>query len=142
MMREIAAGLALVMGSAAQAAAPGSAEQAVDTFHSALAKGDTTAAAALLADDALIFEEGEAERSKADYAAHHLPADAAFAQAVGSTVTRRSADTNGNLAWIASEGQLTGTWKGKTVARTTTETMLLRRIDGNWRIVHVHWSAR
>ncbi len=39
--------------------------KAVDAFHAALAKGDGAAAAALLAEEALIYEGGHAERSKA-----------------------------------------------------------------------------
>jgi ketosteroid isomerase-like protein len=59
------AALALVMAAPAMATPSAEAEAVVDAFHSALANGDTRGAAALLADDALIFEEGRAERSKA-----------------------------------------------------------------------------
>ena len=127
-----------------QAALPVSArgaEAVVDAFHAALRRGDARAAAALLADDALIFEEGGAERSKAEYAGQHLPADAAFSQVVSSTVTRRSGGANGTVAWIASEGRMTGTYKGKAVDRLTTETMLLRRSGGGWKVIHIHWSS-
>ena len=113
----------------------------VDAFHDALARGDTTAAAALLADDALIFEEGGVEWSKAEYVASHLPADAAFSQVVGTKVSRRSGDANGAFAWIATEGRMTGTYKGKAVDRVTTETMLLHHIGSAWRVVHIHWSS-
>jgi len=113
----------------------------VDAFHTALRRGDIRSAAAFLADEALIFEEGGAERSKAEYAAHHLPADAAFSQVVASTVTRRVGGSNGSIAWIASEGRMTGTYKGKTIDRVTAETMLLRRVGRDWRIVHIHWSS-
>jgi uncharacterized protein (TIGR02246 family) len=133
--------LALVLSSAAVAASNREAEAVVDGFHSALAKGDTKAAAALLADDALIFEEGEVERSKKEYAAHHLPADAAFSKVVASATTRRSGDSDGGVAWVATEGRLTGTYKGKPLDRLTTETMVLRRDSGGWKIVHVHWSS-
>jgi ketosteroid isomerase-like protein len=114
----------------------------VDAFHAALRRGDTRSAAALLADDALIFEEGDAERTKAEYAGHHLPADAAFSQAVPSSVTSRAGYSDGTLAWIASEGRMTGTYKGKQLDRLTTETMVLRRVGKAWRIVHIHWSSR
>ena len=113
----------------------------VDKFHDALRRGETAAAAALLTEDALIFESGGAERSKAEYAGHHLPADAAFSQAVSSVVTRRSGNVAGPLAWIASEGRTTGTYQGKPVDVVTTETMLLRRVGKAWRIVHIHWSS-
>ena len=118
-----------------------SAEATVDAFHEALRRGDTHSAAALLVDDALIFEEGGVERSKAEYVAHHLPADAAFAQVVGSTVTRRTGGSDGALAWIASEGRMSGTYKGKAVNRVTTETMLLHRIGRAWKVIHIHWSS-
>jgi ketosteroid isomerase-like protein len=113
----------------------------VDAFHAALRRGDTNAAAALLADDALIFESGGAERTKAEYAGHHLPADAAFSQVVGLTVSRRAGNANGAMAWIATEGRLSGSYKGKAIDLPTTETMLLRRSGNGWKIVHIHWSS-
>lgn len=95
----------------------------------------------MLADDALIFEEGGAERSKAEYAAKHLPADAAFSKLVPSTITRRAGSLNGSLAWVASEGRMTGIYNGKTLDQVTTETMLLRRDERGWKIVNIHWSS-
>ena len=131
-------------GAAPQTLVPASAQSAaatVDAFHAALWRGDVSAAAALLADDALIFEEGGAERSKAEYAAQHLPADAAFSQAVAPSVTRRTGGSRGALAWIATEGRTTGSYRGKPVDLATTETMILRRSGGDWKIVHIHWSS-
>lgn len=114
---------------------------AVDNFHAALKRDDTTAAAALLADDALIFEGGGVERSKAEYAAHHLAADAAFASATTHKVTKRSGSTVGDFAWIATEGTTTGTYKDRAINSVSTETMVLRRTKGSWQIVHIHWSS-
>ncbi|HEY5722232.1 MAG TPA: nuclear transport factor 2 family protein [Allosphingosinicella sp.] len=114
----------------------------VDAFHAALRRGDTAAAANLIADDALIFEEGGAERSKAEYQAHHLDADAAFSKAVNSVRTRRTGRASGDTAWVATEGRVTGTFNGRAVDRTTVETMVLRRTRNGWRIVHIHWSSR
>jgi ketosteroid isomerase-like protein len=127
-----------------QAALPvsaGGADAAVDAFHSALRRGDTSAAAALLADDALVFEEGGAERSKTEYVAKHLPADAAFSKGVVSSVVRRFGGFERALAWVSSEGRTTGTYKGREIDAVTTETMILRRIRGVWKIVHIHWST-
>jgi ketosteroid isomerase-like protein len=114
----------------------------VDAFHAALRRGDTHAAAALLAEDALIFESGGVERTKAEYAAHHLPADTEFSRAVSSAVTRRTGASEGPIAWVSTEGRTTGTYKGKPVDLLTTETMVLRRAAGQWRIVHIHWSSQ
>ena len=127
---------------ATTARAPADAAAVVDAFHAALKRGDTAAAAALLSDAALIFEAGGAERSRAEYASEHLPGDAAFAQVVGSELTRRTGGASGDLAWVASEGRTRGRYKDRDVDRITTETMLLRRQAGAWKIVHVHWSSR
>lgn len=113
----------------------------VDAFHAALGRGDTAAAATLLSADALIYESGRAERSKAEYLSHHLPADAAFARATRRTVTDRSGRVEGGLAWIASQSRTTGTYKSKPIDSLGTETMLLRREGGAWRIIHIHWSS-
>ena len=56
-----------------EAAAP--AVAAVDAFHAALGSGDAAAVLALLAEDVVVLEEGGAERSRDEYAGHHLPAD-------------------------------------------------------------------
>lgn len=115
---------------------------AVDVFHAALKAGDTVAALALLAPDVMIFEEGGAERSRDEYAAHHLSSDAAFAAASEATVARRSGWVAGDVAWIASEGRTTGQFNGRPVDRLTTETVVLKRHSEGWRIHHIHWSSR
>ncbi len=113
----------------------------VDNFHAALRRGDTSSATGFLASDVLIFEGGGVERTKAEYASHHLAADAAFTQAVPSVLTRRAGYAIGQTAWIASEGRTTGTYKGKPVDRVTAETIVLRREGRDWKIVHIHWSS-
>jgi hypothetical protein len=71
-----------------------------------------------------------------------MPGDMAFARAVPGIVTNRSGDSDGNTAWIASEGRTTGNFKGKPVDRLSTETMVLVRTGDAWRIRHIHWSSR
>jgi ketosteroid isomerase-like protein len=114
---------------------------AVDAFHAALRRGDTNAALALLADEALIFEDGRAERSKAEYALHHVGADSEYSKAVPAVATRRSGDSAGGIAWIATERRARGAFRGTDVNSVTEETMILRRVAGRWKIVHVHWSS-
>lgn len=117
------------------------AEDVVDAFHTALKASDTEAALALLADDVLIYEGGGAEKSKAEYAAHHLEADMAFLKGVQQSVVAHSAQAHGDVAWVMNQGKTTGTYKDKSIDSASTETMVLRRIDGAWKIVHIHWSS-
>ena len=130
---------AKAVGAVAPSARPAAA--IVDAFHAALRRGDTNAALSRLAEDALIYEEGGVERGKPEYASHHLGADAEFSKAVPSTITHRSGEAAGNIAWIATEGRTTGTFRGKEVDRITTETMVVRRQGGVWKIVVIHWSS-
>ena len=127
------------LGAVTAAARP--AAEVVDAFHAALSRGDTKAALSHLADNALIYEAGGVERGKQEYASHHLGADSAFAQAVPGNITRRAGEAAENVAWIATEGRTTGSYKGKAVDRITAETVVLRLQGGAWKIVHIHWSS-
>lgn len=114
----------------------------VNTFHNALSKGDKEAALAALSDTVLIYESGHVERSRSEYAGHHLPADMAFSQAVSRKVLKTDSRENGDLAVITQETETTGRYKDKEVHLIGVETTVLQRQDGIWRISHVHWSSR
>lgn len=131
----VASNMAVLSPTAGEAAA------IVDAFHQALHLGKTATAAALLAEDVLIYESGAVEQSKAVYAAHHLPADAAFSKATIRAVTRRSGQAENNFAWIATESTTKGAYKGRPINSVSTETMILRRDGTAWKIVHIHWSS-
>ena len=124
--------------SAAETSAP---EAVVSAFHRALDAGDAAGAAKLLDESAVIFEQGGAERTKAQYVGSHLPADIAYAAVTKDEATRHAAWAARDLAYVLTEGRTTGAYNGKPVNRITTETMVLRRLEGGWRIVHIHWSS-
>lgn len=115
---------------------------AVDAFHTALTSGDTRGALDLLAEDVLIFEAGGVERSRAEYASHHLAADAAYSAAVRRTLVSRSHGEAGDAAWVTSVETVAGTYRGRTINSRSVETMLLRKTAGQWRIAHIHWSSK
>lgn len=114
----------------------------VDAFHAALKASETDKALAMLAEDVMIFEEGGAERSRDEYASHHLEADAGFAAVSEATITRRAGWADGDVAWITSEGRTTGLAGERTIDRLTVETMVLKRGPDGWRIQHIHWSSQ
>jgi ketosteroid isomerase-like protein len=114
----------------------------VDAFHAALKSGDADAVLALLSEDVMVLEEGGAERSREEYAGHHLPADMAFASATTAEVTRRAAWVEGDVAWVLSEGRTTGTFNDRPVNSLTAETIILHKSADGWRIRHIHWSSR
>jgi ketosteroid isomerase-like protein len=96
----------------------------------------------LLDPGVLIYESGGVERSRDEYAAHHLPSDAKFLKSMKHRLLSRTGDAVNDLAWVASEANLSGTVNGKSVNMISTETMILRKRPDGWRIVHIHWSSR
>ena len=74
----------------------------VTAFHAALTSGNTAAALEVLAEDVMIFESGGVESSRAEYASHHLAADAAFSAAVPRTLVSRTQGEAGDMAWVMS----------------------------------------
>lgn len=118
------------------------AAKVVDAFHAALVKGDREAALALLADDVHIFEQGWVERSKAEYASHHLASDIEFSAAVVSVQTARNGTATSPMAYLSTETRMTGTFKGKNIDSISLETAVLVPNRSGWRIVHIHWSSR
>lgn len=117
------------------------AAETVRAYHSALARGDSTAALRLLADDAVVLESGGRE-SRDEYRAHHLPADMQFAQTVP---VRRSAvhvTVVGDVAWASSTSVAQGTFRDRAVNAAGAELMVLTRTATGWVIRAIHWSSR
>ncbi|MFZ5656214.1 MAG: YybH family protein [Pseudomonadota bacterium] len=114
----------------------------VEGFGKALKAADMATAARLLDEKVLILESGGAERSREAYLGHHAVSDAAFLAGATVTPKRRSAQVYGDTAWVGTESEIL-TGQGDD-ARTllSTETMVLRRQAGDWKIVHIHWSSR
>jgi uncharacterized protein (TIGR02246 family) len=140
----LAAALALPASSRAQQPASDSAAVAavVDRYHRALATGDSAAALALLAPDAVVLESGGVE-SRAEYRGHHLPADIAFARAVPSERGPVRVTVQGSVAWAASTSSTRGRFRNRDVNSAGAELMVLSRsADGRWLIRAIHWSSR
>ena len=117
-------------------------KEVLAAFHAALASGDPTKAAELLAPDITIYESGYVERSRAEYAGHHLPEDIAFAKTSTRKILQHSERIEGNLAVIWQETDTKAKIKGKDLHILGTETSLLQKNGDHWGIVHVHWSSR
>ena len=113
---------------------------AVDAFHYAMKSGDRKKVLEFMSADVLVFEQGRMEHSRTEYARTHLGEDIRFAATTQLIVSRRAEKVTGNTAWVNSVYRNKGTFEGKPVDLTNDETMVLMRINGKWRIQHIHWS--
>ena len=114
---------------------------AVAAFHAALEAGDSAAALARLAPDVQVLESGGTE-TLAEYRAHHLPADMAFAQAVPSERRIVSVTVLDSVAWVTATSRAHGTFRGRAVDSDGVELMVLTRGADQWQIRAIHWSSR
>ncbi len=109
-----------------------------NAFRRALEGGNDRGAMSLMAPELLLYESGEQNQSRSDYAAHHMKADMAFLANARVTVLDQKTSAHGALAWVATRSRI-ATRDGDMIS---TETMVLRRKKAGWRIVHIHWSSR
>lgn len=117
-------------------------QETLAAFHAALAAGDKARATELLAPEVVIYESGFVERSRDEYASHHMAGDMAFSQAATRKVLQRAERSAGTQALVWEETETTGTVKGKPVHVFGTETVALEKRGDGWVIVHAHWSSR
>ena len=130
---------ALLASAGCLAATP---KETVAAFHAALSAGDKAKALSLLAPEVAIYEAGHVERSRDEYASHHLPGDIEFAKSSTRKVLRESERIDGNTAVVWEESESSGTAQGVPVRALGTGTMVLEKRGDGWAIVHVHWSSR
>ncbi len=114
----------------------------VDGFHRALTQGNTAAALGLLARDLIVYEFGVIDPTLEQYAFVHLPFDMNTAAATQWKVDSRRMGGGGDDWWVLTTYKVTGIDKNnRPINNTTLETMILRRTNGAFRIVHMHWST-
>lgn len=111
----------------------------VESFSAALQRGDSARALRLLHPDLVVYESGVAE-DLAHYRSHHLAADIAFLRQVRSRTLHDRLIVSGTMALYTREYRSQGTWRGKRIDSTGTETLVLVRAP-EWRIRHIHWSS-
>jgi len=115
---------------------------ALDAFHKALQAADQNVATQMLAPDVLIYEGGGVQRSRNEYASHHMKSDMAFLGTAKVELIKRDVQERDETAVISSESRIRGKNKKGDVDVISTETAVLKKAADGWRITHLHWSSR
>jgi ketosteroid isomerase-like protein len=110
-------------------------------FHRALKEGYREGVLRHMDEKAIVFETGFVEAQRDQYAAGHLDADMLYAAQVQREVVHRQVSVSGDIAVALTQARTRGEFEGQPVSLENTETMVLRRGDDGWKIVHIHWSA-
>jgi ketosteroid isomerase-like protein len=114
---------------------------AVKEFQTAMDTGDAPTVMRYIADDALMMEGGTIE-NRMQYETDHLPADLDFAKGMKATRMPVKQDVRGDVAWVRTSTEFTGTFQDQPLALFGLETMVLTREPEGWRIRALHWSSQ
>ena len=117
------------------------ARQVAADLTQAIKSGDVEHLKSLLAPDVLIFESGNVESSLAEYESHHMQSDIAFMSGMSIEVMSRRVIDAGATAIVVTQSRISGIYKDKENDLSSTETLVLENLNGQWKIVHIHWSS-
>ena len=119
--------------------------QVVDTFMTDIAGGQFESARQLMTPDAVVLANGQVLGDRDGYINGPAKGDAAALRATTQhELLHRNAKADADFGWVVSEKRLRSTIAGAQAPREilVTETMLLARTGGGWKITHIHWSTR
>ena len=66
--------------------------------------------------------------------------DMTFLSALKLTTLEHQVKIFGDTAYSVSRTKMEGSFKEKVINQISVETLVLRRQENGWRIVHIHWS--
>jgi ketosteroid isomerase-like protein len=114
---------------------------AVKEFQTAMDTGDAATVMRYIADDALMMEGGTIE-NRMQYETDHLPLDLDFAKGMTAKRMPVKQDVRGDVAWVRTSTEFSGTFQEQPLSLLGLETMVLTREPEGWRIRALHWSAQ
>ena len=147
MIRALSLGVvvAIVSGLSAACGAPTASEDEVvaplQAFYAAMKTGDTAAAMAQIAPDAVFVESGKLE-TRSEYETNHLPADIDFEKQITGKRSPWQVKTQGDTAWVIATTEYDGTVDGAPLNFVSAQLAVLTRDSGAWKIRSIHWSSR
>lgn len=133
---------ALLLLACAAPAFAGSPGEAMDAFHKALRDKAADKALALMAEDAVVYEQGFSEVTRKEWARKQLGAAVMLASDTERRILSRESREAGDVAWVLTTTRTIVDVDGRNrLLLDGAETAVLRREQGAWKIQHLHWSA-
>ncbi|MCH2450015.1 MAG: nuclear transport factor 2 family protein [Gracilimonas sp.] len=108
-------------------------------FENAIVENNSEVASGLLHDNVIILE-GSSSETKEQYLSHHFHSDGRFLSAMNREVISEQITIEGNIAWVSSQTKMTGTYNEREIDRTSLELAVLKKENGEWKIIALHWS--
>ena len=113
----------------------------LNDLETAIVENDSEKAGEILHDDVTILEGGGME-TKREYLSHHFHSDGNFLSAMNREEVSQEISVEGNMAWVTSKTKMTGTYSGREIDLSSLELAILKKENGMWRVIALHWSSR
>ena len=110
-------------------------------LETAIVENDSKKAGEILHDDVTILEGGGME-TKSQYLSHHFHSDGKFLSAMNREEVSQEISVEGNMAWVTSKTKMTGTYSGREIDLSSLELAVLKKENGMWKVIALHWSSR
>jgi len=113
----------------------------LNDLETAIVENDSEKAGEILHGDVTILEGGGME-TKSQYLSHHFHSDGKFLSAMNREELSQEISVEGNMAWVTSKTKMTGTYSGRDIDLSSLELAVLKKENGMWRVIALHWSSR
>ncbi|GAC1641097.1 MAG: hypothetical protein NVS9B14_22710 [Candidatus Acidiferrum sp.] len=109
-------------------------------YDEAVAKKDVETVRTFLAPELLLYEHSVRNDGAKDAFDNHLKPEILEADGLQLSFSDLRVTANSGLALVTRQYQVKGTFQGKAVDSTGNETQVWKRTDGQWKLIHIHYS--
>ena len=124
----------------AQTGAEAEVRAAVARYNEALVGKDLPSLKALLADDIILYEHSVRNIGLADVWDHHLRPEVEGFEGTKAEFTDLRVWLSGDLALVTRQYSIQATLRGRPIDARGNETMGWARRNGQWKVIHIHYS--
>lgn len=126
--------------SAAQSPEESAVRAAVERYNTALTTKDLASLEALLAEDVILYEHSVRNIGLADVWENHLRPEVEAFQDTKAEFTDQRIWVSGGVALVTRQYAIKATMNGRPIDARGNETMGWALRDGEWKVVHIHYS--
>jgi ketosteroid isomerase-like protein len=117
-----------------------SVRKALDAYDQAVAKKDVDTVRAMLAPEILLYEHSVRNDGAKDAFENHLKPEILEGDGLQLSFSDLRVTASSGLALVTRQYRVKGTLEGKAIDSTGNETQAWKRTDGQWKILHLHYS--
>ena len=117
-----------------------SVRKALGTYDQAVAKKDVETVRNLLAPDLLLYEHSVRNDGAQDVFENHLKPEILEGEGLQLSFSDLRVTARTELALVTRQYRVQGKFEGKAIDSTGNETQVWRKTDGQWKILHIHYS--